>query len=82
MNNMIGFLYVNTETDCNRRENNHPKSRMNLEIIDQPLAAILTITFSAGITVNNDRAGNGPNLLIVYYVQIMPDDFIMQLHRF
>lgn len=26
---------------------------MNLEIIDQPLAAILTITFSAGITVNN-----------------------------
>ena len=29
---------------------------MNLEIIDQPLAAILTITFSAGITVNNDRA--------------------------
>ncbi|VGL54441.1 Uncharacterised protein [Klebsiella pneumoniae] len=66
MNNMIGFLYVNTETDCNRRENNHPKSRMNLEIIDQPLAAILTITFSAGITVNNDRAGNGPNLLIVF----------------
>ena len=55
---------------------------MNLEIIDQPLAAILTITFSAGIAVNNDRAGNGPNLLIVFYVQIMPDDFIMQLHRF
>ena len=26
--------------------------------------------------------GNGPNLLIVFYVQIMPDDFIMQLHRF
>ena len=51
---------------------------MNLEIIDQPLAAILTITFSAGITVNNDRAGNGPNLLIVFYVQIMPDDFVMQ----
>ncbi|MBK0679083.1 PerC family transcriptional regulator, partial [Klebsiella oxytoca] len=25
--------------------------------------------------------GNGPNLLIVFYVQIMPDDFIMQLHR-
>ncbi|HBV1668247.1 TPA: transposase [Klebsiella pneumoniae] len=28
------------------------------------------------------RWGNGPNLLIVFYVQIMPDDFIMQLHRF
>lgn len=71
---MIGFLYVNTETDCNRRENNHPKSRMNLEIIDQPLAAILTITFSAGITVNNDRAdtGNGHHdrcVSLVYHVR-------------
>ena len=27
-------------------------------------------------------AGNDSNLLIVFYVQIMPDDFIMQLHRF
>ncbi len=29
--------------------------------------------------VNN---GNDSNLLIVFYVQIMPDDFVMQLHRF
>ena len=28
------------------------------------------------------RWGNDSNLLIVFYVQIMPDDFIMQLHRF
>ena len=26
--------------------------------------------------------GNDSKLLIVFYVQIMPDDFIMQLHRF
>ncbi len=26
--------------------------------------------------------GNDSNLLIVFYVQIMPDDFVMQLHRF
>ncbi|MDW2644364.1 LysR family transcriptional regulator, partial [Citrobacter sp. HN-141] len=26
-------------------------------------------------------AGNDSNLLIVFYVQIMPDDFVMQLHR-
>ena len=26
--------------------------------------------------------GNDSNLLIVSYVQIMPDDFVMQLHRF
>ncbi|WP_263646405.1 NAD(P)H-dependent oxidoreductase, partial [Escherichia coli] len=25
--------------------------------------------------------GNDSNLLIVFYVQIMPDDFVMQLHR-
>ncbi len=29
----------------------------------------------------NDE-GNDSNLLIVFYVQIMPDDFVMQLHRF
>ncbi len=29
-----------------------------------------------------DAKGNDSNLLIVFYVQIMPDDFVMQLHRF
>ena len=29
-----------------------------------------------------DYVGNDSNLLIVFYVQIMPDDFVMQLHRF
>ncbi len=29
-----------------------------------------------------DDLGNDSNLLIVFYVQIMPDDFVMQLHRF
>ncbi len=28
------------------------------------------------------RLGNDSNLLLVFYVQIMPDDFVMQLHRF
>lgn len=28
------------------------------------------------------QMGNDSNLLIVFYVQIMPDDFVMQLHRF
>ncbi len=30
----------------------------------------------------NAVGGNDSNLLIVFYVQIMPDDFVMQLHRF
>ncbi|CAH6394182.1 Glucose-1-phosphate adenylyltransferase (plasmid) [Klebsiella pneumoniae] len=29
-----------------------------------------------------DFAGNDSNLMIVFYVQIMPDDLVMQLHRF
>ena len=29
-----------------------------------------------------NESGNDSNLLIVFYVQIMPDDLVMQLHRF
>ena len=29
-----------------------------------------------------EELGNDSNLLIVFYVQIMPDDLVMQLHRF
>ncbi|WP_251120829.1 GIY-YIG nuclease family protein [Escherichia coli] len=32
--------------------------------------------------VAEGAGGNDSNLLIVFYVQIMPDDFVMQLHRF
>ena len=35
--------------------------------------------------INSDsdvERGNDSNLLIVFYVQIMPDDLVMQLHRF
>ncbi len=31
---------------------------------------------------DDELMGNDSNLLIVFYVQIMPDDFVMQLHRF
>ncbi|MEX5075584.1 hypothetical protein P0243_25315, partial [Enterobacter cloacae] len=31
--------------------------------------------------LKNQILGNDSNLLIVFYVQIMPDDFVMQLHR-
>ena len=32
--------------------------------------------------IQSRALGNDSNLLIVFYVQIMPDDFVMQLHRF
>ena len=38
------------------------------------MTMIVVISFLIG--------GNDSNLLIVFYVQIMPDDFVMQLHRF
>ena len=39
--------------------------------------------YIVGFYYNRDSAiGNDSNLLIVFYVQIMPDDFVMQLHRF
>ena len=44
-------------------------------------AVVLADNSSAPDTVYTE-AGNDSNLLIVFYVQIMPDDFVMQLHRF
>ncbi|BBJ92700.1 hypothetical protein ECGSH8M2_032370 [Escherichia coli] len=40
------------------------------------LAIILSAFFIAAVM------GSDSNLLIVFYVQIMPDDLVMQLHRF
>ncbi len=44
-----------------------------MELLDQSTGVIMTKQLSPG---------NDSNLLIVFYVQIMPDDFVMQLHRF
>ena len=41
------------------------------------------VHYSANLTFHSvSNCGNDSNLLIVFYVQIMPDDFVMQLHRF
>ncbi|MDS0083277.1 hypothetical protein RAN94_18500, partial [Enterobacter hormaechei subsp. xiangfangensis] len=39
----------------------------------------LRIVFAGMIALS--ISGNDSNLLIVFYVQIVPDDFVMQLHR-
>ncbi|OWC82212.1 phosphate transporter [Escherichia coli] len=46
------------------------------------LLALAFVLFYEAINGFHDTAGNDSNLLIVFYVQIMPDDFVMQLHRF
>ncbi|MEK8557406.1 DUF2713 family protein, partial [Escherichia coli] len=44
-------------------------------------AAPKLIDFAKSFDPNSKEKGNDSNLLIVFYVQIMPDDFVMQLHR-
>ncbi len=41
-----------------------------------------TLSIPSSLFKNGAGVGNDSNLLIVFYVQIMPDDFVMQLHRF
>ncbi len=43
---------------------------------------LLFFFFVAGSYAFLAFPGNDSNLMIVFYVQIMPDDLVMQLHRF
>lgn len=53
---------------------------MNGDLVDSIVGfAEARKEFHAQLLLNT---GNDSNLLIVFYVQIMPDDFVMQLHRF
>ncbi len=55
------------------------------EVTSESVFNILNSTGAATdksyLSLNPDK-GNDSNLLIVFYVQIMPDNFVMQLHRF
>ncbi len=46
------------------------------------LQAIFKVKITFLLICRKVSLGNDSNLLIVFYVQIMPDDFVMQLHRF
>ncbi len=50
------------------------------QLKDNPSISIIIPCFNE--EKNVEETGNDSNLLIVFYVQIMPDDFVMQLHRF
>ncbi len=62
----------------------------NDEVAEDPVQQnLMEMVLAEGIAVRFwtlqkviDNIGNDSNLLIVFYVQIMPDDFVMQLHRF
>ena len=49
------------------------------------LEKVIIVSSTSFASAHSSRVicrGNDSNLLIVFYVQIMPDDFVMQLHRF
>ena len=46
--------------------------------VDRPGLDLLRMKVEDGDAI----LGNDSNLMIVFYVQIMPDDLVMQLHRF
>ncbi|MCK2576209.1 aldo/keto reductase, partial [Escherichia coli] len=52
-------------------------------ILEAHRCGINLIDTAPGYNFGNSEVivGNDSNLLIVFYVQIMPDDFVMQLHR-
>ncbi|MDK6761556.1 hypothetical protein QP337_17765, partial [Escherichia coli] len=58
----------------------YPSSQLGSkqDITEQALMGMNIITIS---DVGFLTDGNDSNLLIVFYVQIMPDDLVMQLHR-
>ncbi|MBW1514370.1 LuxR family transcriptional regulator [Escherichia coli] len=56
----------------------HPIIRMSIEVLLQKNSELQIVLKTDDYRIT----GNDSNLLIVFYVQIMPDDFVMQLHRF
>ncbi len=52
----------------------------NIDVTNSESALIIKMNDYGDLQIN--ILGNDSNLLIVFYVQIMPDDFVMQLHRF
>jgi len=60
---------------------------MGLLLSPSAFAEDINVDFTATVkattcNITLTALGNDSNLLIVFYVQIMPDDFVMQLHRF
>ncbi|WP_407301832.1 small membrane protein [Raoultella planticola] len=54
----------------------------NLFFLVLAIVLLLVAVFSLVSYIKDRKKGNDSNLLIVFYVQIMPDDLVMQLHRF
>ncbi|WP_244577518.1 LysR family transcriptional regulator, partial [Escherichia coli] len=64
-----------------------PPLSIHIKELENQLGTQLFIRHSRSVVLTHagkilmEESGNDSNLLIVFYVQIMPDDFVMQLHR-
>ena len=56
----------------------HSAGQIHLIHVIPAFSPVLT----RGFISDARKMGNDSNLLIMFYAQIMPDDFVMQLHRF
>ena len=63
----------------------YPMTLNDLSLLCESVAKALDVPGGVKYEITTEPVvdgGNDSNLLIVFYVQIMPDDFVMQLHRF
>ncbi len=75
--NELGYVYGNEEK-TNEIVKNNPG--YVVKIFEEKMVNELKIRTRMMKILR--KIGNDSNLLIVFYVQIMPDDLVMQLHRF
>ncbi|EMZ7276645.1 helix-turn-helix transcriptional regulator [Klebsiella pneumoniae] len=79
---LIGFRKVNGLTQKAISERLGVSQQAYARFESNPSSASFERLFRVFTVLGIELSGNDSNLLIVFYVQIMPDDFIMQLHRF
>ncbi|MGL8334264.1 hypothetical protein NA439_04470, partial [Salmonella sp. NW580] len=71
----MSIIYFITTQDIDTFQKKLQETLLNA--VTMPFPLLFDKRYAALI----NTAGNDSNLLIVFYVQIMPDDFVMQLHR-
>ncbi|MDF8406188.1 hypothetical protein OU590_10945, partial [Escherichia coli] len=69
------FYLKSRYKEMKKLANKHEVSLVEQNFIDAIISMVGYCSLGFGLV------GNDSNLLIVFYVQIMPDDFVMQLHR-
>ncbi|SQK21430.1 2-hydroxy-3-oxopropionate reductase [Escherichia coli] len=78
----IGLGIMGTPMAINLARAGHQLHVTTIGPVADELLSLGAVSVETARQVTEASDGNDSNLLIVFYVQIMPDDFVMQLHRF